>query len=256
MYENARIIIVGLWFVPLCSFVMLLFLAVCSGPSISGSDERGAEAALPPSTPANAVTVSNSVVGAKLGDGQALRVRLDSYPAGKWYLFHFCIKNWILSSKHFCRIRTKQDWNTSWTEGNKHFALARHSPIPLWNPCSLPKSTISGKYFCFACLLFCVFSTWTMLLPMWPPLPLPPPLLYPYWAISQEKHGSICQGLQLVEYSSNRTLAYIGVTKKKLSYFCLQRTTCITQENEARNLNTSIRSQMIFGILEHMKLKS
>ena len=153
MYENARIIIVGLWFVPLCSFVMLFFIAVCSGPSISGSDERGAEAALPPSTPANAVTVSNSVVGAKLGDGQALRVRLDSYPAGKWYLFHFCIKNWILSSKHFCRIRTKQDWNTSWTEGNKHFALARHSPIPLWNPCSLPKSTISGKYFCFACFL-------------------------------------------------------------------------------------------------------
>ena len=41
-------------------------------------------------------------------------------------------------------------------------------------------------------------------------------------------------------------LLLIGVTKKKLSYFCLQRTTCITQENEARNLNTSIRSQMIF----------
>ena len=36
-------------------------------------------------------------------------------------------------------------------------------------------------------------------------------------------------------------LAYIGVTKKKLSSFCLQRTTCITQENEARNRNTSIR---------------
>ena len=221
MYENAWIIIVGLWFVPLCSFVTLLFLAVCSGPSISGSDERGAEAALPPSTPANAVAVSNSVVGAKLGDGQALRVRLDSYPAGKWYLFHFCIKNWILSSKNFCRIRTKQDLNTSWTEGNKHFALARHSPIPLWNPCSLPKSTISGKYFCFACFLFCMFSTWTMLLPlwsnlpMWPPyhpLPFPPPLTtpppYPYWAISQEKRGSICQGLQLVEYPSNWTLAY------------------------------------------------
>ena len=175
MYENARIIIVGLWFVPLCSFVMLFFIAVCSGPSISGSDERGAEAALPPSTPANAVAVSNSVVGAKLGDGQALRVRLDSYPAGKWYLFHFCIKNWILSSKHFCRIRTKQDLNTSWTEGNKHFALARHSPIPLRNPCSLPKSTISGKYFCFACFLFCTFSTWTMLLPLWSNLPMWPP---------------------------------------------------------------------------------
>ena len=40
-------------------------------------------------------------------------------------------------------------------------------------------------------------------------------------------------------------LAYIGVTKKKLSSICLQRTTCITQGNEARNRNTSIRSQMI-----------
>lgn len=192
MYENAWIIIVGLWFVPLCSFVTLLFLAVCSGPSISGSDERGAEAALPPSTPANAVAVSNSVVTAKLGDGQALRVRLDSYPAGKWYLFHFCIKNWILSSKHFCRIRTKQDLNTSWTEGNKHFALARHSPIPLWNPCSLPKSTISGKYF----NLFCMFSTWTMLLPLWSNLPMWPPLPPP------------SPYLQLAEYPSNQTLAY------------------------------------------------
>ena len=60
-----------------------------------------------------------------------------------------------------------------------------------------------------------------------------------------EKPGSICQGLQLVEYSSNQTLTYIGVTRKKLSSFCLQWTTCITLENEARNCNTSIRSQMI-----------
>ena len=60
-----------------------------------------------------------------------------------------------------------------------------------------------------------------------------------------EKRGSIYQGLQVVEYSSNQTLAYIGVTKKKLSSICLQRTTSITQENEARNRNTSKRSQMI-----------
>ena len=60
-----------------------------------------------------------------------------------------------------------------------------------------------------------------------------------------EKRGSIYQGLQVVEYSSNQTLAYIGVTKKKLSSICLQRTTPITQENEARNRNTSKRSQMI-----------
>ena len=69
------------------------------------------------------------------------------------------------------------------------------------------------------------------------------PYPLPHWAISRE--NSIYQGLQVVEYSSNQTLAYIGVTKKKLSYICLQRTTPITQENEARNRNTSIRSQMI-----------
>ena len=67
------------------------------------------------------------------------------------------------------------------------------------------------------------------------PHPSPPPQ-----AISWEKCGSIYQGLQVVEYSSNQTLAYIGVTKKKLSSICLQRTTPITQENEARNRNTSI----------------
>ncbi|XP_022793435.1 SH2B adapter protein 1-like [Stylophora pistillata] len=53
-----------------------------STQSISGSDERGAEAALPVSTPAEDTgVVSNSLVGAKLGNGEALRVRLDSYPA-------------------------------------------------------------------------------------------------------------------------------------------------------------------------------
>ena len=71
----------------------------------------------------------------------------------------------------------------------------------------------------------------------------PPPS--PPQAISWEKRGSIYQGLQVVEYSSNQTLAYIWVTKKKLSSICLQRTTCIMQENEARNRNTSMRSQMI-----------
>ena len=39
----------------------------------------------------------------------------------------------------------------------------------------------------------------------------------PHRAISREKRGYIYQRLQLVEYSSNQTLAYIGVTKKKLS---------------------------------------
>ena len=82
------------------------------------------------------------------------------------------------------------------------------------------------------------------------PYPSPPP---PHRAISREKRGSIYQGLQVVEYSSNQTLAYIGVTKKKLSSICLQRTTCITQGNEARNRYTSKRSQMI---LEFWNIRS
>ena len=69
-----------------------------------------------------------------------------------------------------------------------------------------------------------------------PPFPLPPSPQAILW----EKCQSICQGLQLVEYSSNQTLIFIGVTKKKLSSFCLQQTMCIMQENEARNCNTSI----------------
>ena len=72
----------------------------------------------------------------------------------------------------------------------------------------------------------------------------PPPPPFPHRGISREKRGPICQGLQLVEYSSNQTLAYIRVTKKNYS-FCLPRTTCLTQENEARDRNTGIRSRMI-----------
>ena len=71
-----------------------------------------------------------------------------------------------------------------------------------------------------------------------------PPPPFPHRGISREKRGPICQGLQLVEYSSNQTLAYIRVTKKNYS-FCLPRTTCLTQENEARDRNTGIRSRMI-----------
>ena len=55
-------------------------------------------------------------------------------------------------------------------------------------------------------------------------------------------------------YPIKLSLAYIGVTKKKLFPFCLQRTMCITQENEARDRNTSTRSLMILDVLEHMEL--
>ena len=80
-------------------------------------------------------------------------------------------------------------------------------------------------------------------------LPLPPPLTEQF----RGKNVALSIRLQVVEYSSNQTLAYIGVTKKKLSSICLQRTTCITQGNEARNRYTSKRSQMI---LEFWKIRS
>ena len=58
------------------------------------------------------------------------------------------------------------------------------------------------------------------------------------------KRGFICQGLQLAEYSFDHMLAYIAVAKKKVCCICLQWTTRTTLENEARNRNTSIGSQM------------
>ena len=66
--------------------------------------------------------------------------------------------------------------------------------------------------------------------------PIPPPR-----AILQEKHRSICRDFNWL----NTHPICIGVTKKKLSSFCLPRTTHIMLENKARNRNTSIRSQMI-----------
>lgn len=50
-----------------------------SSPSASGSEERGAEAALPPSSSSD----TNTVAGGRLGNSQPLRVRMDSYPADK-----------------------------------------------------------------------------------------------------------------------------------------------------------------------------
>ena len=94
--------------------------------------------------------------------------------------------------------------------------------------------------------------------PPYHPLPLPPPLPPPLTPTEQFRRKNVDLSVRDFNWLNIHPigLLLIGVTKKKLSYFCLQRTTCITQENEARNLNTSIRSQMIFGILEHMKLKS
>ena len=80
------------------------------------------------------------------------------------------------------------------------------------------------------------------------PYPLPPTPYPPFPALPSNfagKRGFICQGLQLAEYSFNHMLAYIAVAKKKVCCICLQWTTLTTQENEARNRNTSIGSQMI-----------
>ena len=136
-------------------------------------------------------------------------------------------------------IRTCLPYSAAWAAMNHIYILQRCQPVEISNlevffldqhpspPMRLPPIKF----------LFCSS----------PHTPPPPP------AILQERRGFICQGLQLIEYLSNQTLAYIGVTQTKLSSFCQQQQTCITLENEARNHNTSIRSQMI---LEHMELKS
>ena len=53
-----------------------------------------------------------------------------------------------------------------------------------------------------------------------------------------------------------KTWIYLSGTsnKKFIFFFCLQRTKCITQENEARNRNTSIRSQMILKFWNKRRL--
>ena len=78
-----------------------------------------------------------------------------------------------------------------------------------------------------------------------PPTPYPLPPSHALPSNFAGKRGFICQGLQLAEYSFNHMLAYIAVAKKKVRCICLQWTTRTTQENEARNRNTSIGSQMI-----------
>ena len=71
---------------------------------------------------------------------------------------------------------------------------------------------------------------------------------------SREVKGHKSTGGGRTWYGKRKTLAplspstpppFLGVTKKKLSSFYSQRITCIAQESEARNRNTSIRSQII-----------
>ena len=72
---------------------------------------------------------------------------------------------------------------------------------------------------------------------------------------SREVKGHKSTGSGRTLYGKRKTLAplspptppppFLGVTKKKLFSFYSQRITCIAQESEARNRNTSIRSQII-----------
>ena len=133
----------------------------------------------------------------------------------------------------FCNNTCCRDANV-WRSQIWKFFLEQHPPTEFAN--ATPPKKIPNLF----------------LLPTTPP---PPPISPRNFA--GKTWISLCQGLQVVEYSSNQTLDYIGVTKKKVSFFCLQRATCMTQENEARNRNTSIRSQMISEfILEYMEFKS
>ena len=85
-----------------------------------------------------------------------------------------------------------------------------------------------------------------------PLLPPPPPFTKQFCGKNVDL--SVRDFNWLNTYPIKLSLAYIGVTKKKLFPFCLQRTMCITQENEARDRNTSTRSLMILDVLEHMEL--
>ena len=137
----------------------------------------------------------------------------------KFSKIHF--EGWKLQHENECR-----DTNL-WRSQIWRFFSDQPSPPPRPNsPMQRPPSLlrISNFFYC-------------------DPYPLPPsPVLPSNFA---GKRGFICQGLQLAEYSFNHMLAYIAVAKKKVCCICLQWTTRTTLENEARNRNTSIGSQMI-----------
>ena len=122
-------------------------------------------------------------------------------------IFHF-LRHISHSRIIFEVIRTCLPYSAAWAAMNHIYLLQRCQPVEIsnleiffWTSTSPPMRLPSRKFF---------FNL--------DPIPPPPPTL----AILQEKRGSIGQGLQLVEYLFNQTLAYIGVTKKKLCSFCLQ----------------------------------
>ena len=123
-------------------------------------------------------------------------------------IFHF-----LLHISHsriiFEVIRTCLPYSAAWAAMNHIYLLQRCQPVEIsnleiffWTSTSPPPHVTPLKKILFQ---------------SGPHTP-PPPIMQEM----QEKRGSICQGLQLVEYLSNQTLAYIGVTKKKLCSFCLQ----------------------------------
>ena len=77
---------------------IIFFLTSYSGTG-SGAEERGATGGPPQSASVDVVAMPKfSAGGVKLGNSQSLRVRLDSYPAGKLHCSFFVVVDKVYSS--------------------------------------------------------------------------------------------------------------------------------------------------------------
>ena len=80
------------------TYTIIFFLTFYSGTG-SGAEERGATGGPPQSASVDVVaTPKFSAGGVKLGNSQSLRVRLDSYPAGKLHCSFFVVVDKVYSS--------------------------------------------------------------------------------------------------------------------------------------------------------------
>ena len=119
-----------------------------------------------------------------------------------------------LLMKSYKNLLVNAEIPLSWDLKSGDFFLDQH-PLPT----EFVNATPPGKF---------LFFIWT-----------PPP---PHWAISWEKRV----------YLSGTSICWILKQLGSRLYSCLQWTACILQENEARNWNTSTRSQWFwnFGTYE------
>lgn len=80
------------------TYNIYIFFTSSSGTG-SGAEERGATGGPPQSTSVDVVaTPKFSAGGVKLGNSQSLRVRMDSYPAGKLHCSFFVVVDKVYSS--------------------------------------------------------------------------------------------------------------------------------------------------------------